>query len=407
MIMATFHFKATNATGELYEGNREAPDQFALYQDLKKEGDTVLYATVETKSPTQVFNRLFIGLQRVSMLDKVTFARNLGAMIEAGLSLPRALAVLERQTKNPKFLKVLQAIETGIKKGQSLAETLKNYPDIFPSLFVSMVKAGEEGGTLAASLKAVSGQMNQIYLLEKRVRGAMIYPAILVCLMATIGVLMLMFVVPTLTATFKDLNVQLPWSTRLIIFLSDTLKSHAILLIIAVIAAVAGIVSMVRMKIGKKYFDTFILWIPVVSRIIKETNTARTARTLSSLLSSGVSAVTALDITGEVVQHERYRAIIKKAAAAIQKGNPLYDVFASDEKIYPPFFTEMVGIGEETGKLSSMLLDVAGYYEEEVERQTKDFSTVIEPVLMILVGVMVGFFAVSMIIPIYSLSNAF
>jgi len=269
-----------------------------------------------------------------------------------------------------------------------------------------MVKAGEEGGTLASSLKLVSIQMNQTYILRKRVRGAMIYPAILVTLMITIAVLMLIFVIPSLTATFKDLNVPLPLSTKVIITVSDFFSAHTTLFFTGLILFLVGGWAAFRSQKGRQIFDTTSLHIPLIGRLVKETNSARTARTLSSLLTSGVSAILAFEITGEVVQNHHYQKVLKMAGESIQKGNPLYQIFADAEKLYPAFLAEMVGIGEETGKLAEMLMEVAGFYEEEVERQTKDMSTVIEPFLMILVGLAVGFFAVSMISPIYSLSNA-
>ncbi|MEK7176511.1 MAG: type II secretion system F family protein, partial [Patescibacteria group bacterium] len=405
-----FKFKAIKQSGEAYEGAREAPDKFALYQELKNENETVIYAElVSEKSFSGLWKKFSAVLNKigsVSMQDKISFARNLGAMIQAGLSLPRALFVLERQTKNRQFKKIIGGVAGEIKKGTALAEALKNYPKVFSPLFVAMVKAGEEGGTLANSLKLVSIQTNQMYVLKKRVRGAMIYPAILIILMLVIAIMMLIFVIPSLTATFKDLNVPLPLSTKVIIAVSDFFSAHTTLFFVGLGLFLVGGLAAFRSKKGRKIFDTAALHIPLIGRLVKETNSARTARTLSSLLTSGVSAALAFDITAEVVQNHHYQIVLKAAGASIQKGNPLYQIFADAEKLYPPFLAEMVGIGEETGKLAEMLMEVAGFYEEEVERQTKDMSTVIEPFLMIVVGLAVGFFAVSMISPIYSLSNA-
>lgn len=405
-----FKFKAIKQSGESYEGTREAPDKFTLYKELKNKNETVVYAElISEKSFSGLWKKLSSVLTKigsVSAQDKISFARNLGAMIQAGLSLPRALFVLERQTKNRQFKKIINGVAEEIKKGTALAEALKNYPKVFSALFVAMVKAGEEGGTLANSLKLVSIQMNQMYLLRKRVRGAMIYPTILIILMLAIAVLMLVFVIPSLTATFKDFNVPLPLSTKVIIAVSDFFSAHTTLFFIGLGLLLVGGWAAFRSKKGRKIFDTTALHIPLIGRLVKETNSARTARTLSSLLTSGVSAALAFEITGEVVQNHHYQKVLKAAGESIQKGNPLYQIFSDAEKLYPAFLAEMVGIGEETGKLAEMLMEVAGFYEEEVERQTKDMSTVIEPFLMIVVGLAVGFFAVSMISPIYSLSNA-
>jgi len=406
-----FKFKAIKQSGEAYEGTREASDKFSLFQELKNENETIIFA--EPAQDKKIYRTLLNFLSNISTIigtvsaqDRISFARNLGAMIQAGLSLPRALFVLERQTKNRQFKKIIMAVVEEIKKGTALAEALKNSPKVFSPLFVAMVKAGEEGGTLASSLKLVSIQMNQMYVLRKRVRGAMIYPAIIIVLMLTITILMLIFVIPSLTATFKDLNVSLPFSTKVIITISDLFSAHTALFFSSLGLLLIGGVTVFRSKKGRKIFDTLTLHIPLIGRLVKETNSARTARTLSSLLTSGVSAALAFDITAEVVQNHHYQKVLKAAGENIQKGNPLYQIFSDAEKLYPAFLAEMVGIGEETGKLAEMLMEVGSFYEEEVERQTKDMSTVIEPFLMIVVGLAVGFFAVSMISPIYSLSNA-
>lgn len=402
-----FKFKAIKQSGEAYEGMREAPDKFALSRELKNENETMVYAEpVSEKKFFKALMEFLSSIGTVSAQDKISFARNLGAMIQAGLSLPRALFVLERQTKNRWFKKIIGGVAEEIKKGTALAEALKNYPKVFPSLFVAMVKAGEEGGTLANSLKMIAVQMSQMHLLQKRVRGAMIYPAILIVLMLAIAIMMLIFVIPSLTTTFKDLNVPLPLSTKVIIAVSDFFSAHTSLFFVGIGLLLAGGLTIFRSKKGRKIFDTTMLHIPLIGRLVKETNSARTARTISSLLTSGVSAAVAFDITAEVVQNHHYQKVLKTAGESIQKGNPLYQIFADADKLYPAFLAEMVGIGEETGKLAEMLMEVACFYEEEVERQTKDMSTVIEPFLMILVGLAVGFFAVSMISPIYSLSNA-
>ena len=306
-----FKFKAIKQTGEAYEGTREAVDKFALSQELKNENETAVYAEpVLEKKTFRAIVKFLSSIGTVSAQDKISFARNLGAMIQAGLSLPRALFVLERQTKNRGFKKIIAGVAEEIKKGMALAEALKNYPKVFPPLFVAMVKAGEEGGTLANSLKLVSLQMNQMSVLKKRVRGAMIYPVILLILMVAIAIMMLIFVIPSLTATFKELNVALPLSTQVIIAVSDFFSTHTLLFFTGLVLLLVGGVIVFRSKKGRKIFDTAVLYIPLVGHLVKETNSARTARTLSSLLTSGVSAGVAFDITAEVLQNHHNQKIL-------------------------------------------------------------------------------------------------
>ncbi|HEY4498462.1 MAG TPA: type II secretion system F family protein [Candidatus Paceibacterota bacterium] len=401
--MPLFHFKAEKTSGEVYEGERSALDKFALYHDLKNEGDIVVSVEeIKEKSATKLFS-IFDIVNRVSMRDKILFARNLGSMLEAGLSLGRALSVIERQASKKSTKDVVQSISAEITRGQSLSEALKKYPKVFSRLFVSMVTAGEESGSLPKSLKMVSDQMRSTYLLQKRIRGAMIYPGIIVCVMVVIGILMLVYVVPTLTQVFSELTIQLPWNTRMLIFLSETFKNHSILTVLFLLGLVALFSWGRRTKAGKRLLDTVVLRLPVIKTIVRESNSARMGRTLSSLLSSGVEVVQSIEITAEVVQNSFFREVLDEAKVRLGKGEVLSKVFSEHADLYPVFVAEMTSIGEETGKLAEMLGNIADYYEEEVSQKTKDLSTIIEPVLMILVGCAVAFFALSILSPMYSL----
>ncbi len=407
--MTLFNFKATNSSGEVYEGTREAPDKFALYRDLRKEGSVVL-ETSDQSAKKSFFSFSFlkkgIGGGSIKLNDKIVFARNMSSMLEAGLALSRILSVMERQSKNQRLKAVLVEINEQVKAGKTLSEALKDFPKIFPPIFISMTRAGEESGSLAESLKVLASQMEKTYLLQKRIRGALIYPGVILSLMVVIGVLMLIFVVPTLTATFNEVHVALPLSTRIVIGLSDFFRFHIILALVVLAAVGTGFTLMIKTKRGKRTFDYLVLRIPVIGVLVKESNAARTARTLSSLLTSGVDFVIAMEITMDVMQNVYYKQVLSEAREIIQKGDPISQVFTKYEKLYPAFVGEMLSVGEETGKTAQMLLGVAVFYEDEVDQKTKDMSTIIEPVLMIIIGLAVGFFAISIISPTYSLVNS-
>lgn len=401
-----YKFKVQKASGEIEEGVREAVDKLALSHELRKDGLTVISIEESGKSGGKHFE-LPALFGRINMHDKIIFARNLGSMIKAGLSVNRSLGVMERQTKNKKMKKMLTALSDSVSRGVTLSDSMKNFPDIFSPIFVFMVKAGEESGTLADSLQVVANQLDRSYFLQKKIKGAMVYPAIILGVMAAIGVLMLVFIVPTLTATFRDLKVDLPLSTRFVIFASDLFKNHILLILIALVLAALALMGIRKTVSGKRVIDFLILHTPIVGGLARESNSAHTARTLSSLLSSGVDIVVATHITADVLQNSYYKKVLARAEADIQKGKQMSSIFEEEEKLYPVFVAEMVSVGEETGKLPDMLMEVAKFYENEVEQKTKDMSTIIEPFLMVFIGIVVGFFAIAMMTPTYSLVNNF
>lgn len=401
--MPLFSYKAVDANGVSREGTADAADRFAVARELKEKGLMLVSAeeTLEKHSVLDEKIRQLFG--RISMREKIMFARNTGAMLEAGLTLSRILAVIERQSRNQKFKEVISAINNDIRGGKTLNEAMAVFPKVFSPLFISMVRSGEESGNLAGALKTLSSQMEKSYLLQKRLRGALIYPVIVMCLIAVIGVLMFIYVVPTLTNTFKELHVKLPWSTQLIVSTSDFLRYHTFAFIAAVAAVVFGLILFKRSAFGGQLIDKVMLRLPIIGVLVKESNSARTARTLSSLLSAGVSFLAAMEITRDVVQNVFYKEVLEKARLNVQKGEPISSVFIENEHLYPAFVGEMTSVGEETGQLAEMMLGIATFYEGEVEQKTKDMSTIIEPLLMVLIGGAVGFFAVSMISPTYSL----
>lgn len=402
-----YKFKAIKPGGDSYEGTEEAKGESELYNILKSRGETLVSAKEQTKKKGSDLLGLFSGLVgSVREQEKIAFAHNLGSMIEAGLPVSRALNVIDRQTKNKKFKEVVSKINDGLTKGRSLSDGLSEFPNVFPPVFISMVHAGEESGNLASSLKTIANQLDKADKLKRKVKGALIYPAIIIIAMIIVGILMLIFIVPTLTATFAELDVELPASTRSIIFVSEFLKNNTFISLILMASILIGLTTFKRTPRGKRIFDWLFLKTPLIGKLVQETNSARAARTLSSLLTAGVEVVRALEISAEVVQNVYFRDVLVIAQESIQKGETLSSVFKKHEDLYPALVNEMMAVGEETGKLPDLLIRVADFYEEEVDQKTKNMSTIIEPFLMILIGTVVGFFAVSMISPMYSLTNS-
>lgn len=402
--MSHFILKARKPNGEVYTQEKDAEDRYELYKTVREAGEEVL--SVEEKQKKKIGINISIPiLSGIKTIEKINFARNLGSMLQAGLALSRALSVLERQSRNKKFKKVLSDILSSINKGMTFSDSLSHYPKIFSPLFISMVHSGEQSGTLADSLKVVATQMESIHSLEKKVKGALMYPAVIILVIILIAVLMFIFVIPTLIKTFTDLNVELPFATRVVIEISDLIQNHGIIIFGLTIVFIGSIYWWTRGKTGKSIWHKTLLKIPVIGSLIQEVNTARTARTMSSLLASGVDVVESVSITATVVQNVHFKAVLVNAGEAIKKGELMSKIFNQATNLYPIFFAEMMDVGEETGKTGEMLMGVAKYYEEDVEQRTKDMSTVIEPFLMLFIGAAVGFFAIAMLSPMYSLVN--
>lgn len=399
-----FKYKEQNKEGKIVEGFGESTDTFSMAKEIRERGGIPM--SIRESDGKEAKSILKVDLfKRVSLSEKIMFTNNLSGMLSAGLSLTRALSVLEKQTANNTFKDILKNLIDGINKGDTLSSGMKKYPKVFSGVFVSMVHSGEESGGLPKTLSEIGLTLKKTYELNKKIKGALIYPSIIVFAIFVIGVLMMIFVVPTLTATFKDIGVELPAATKIIIFISDSLSQHFFIFALAVGGLVGIGFLFAKMKITQRYFDLFILKVPVLGTLLKEMNTARTARTLSSLLLSGVDVSRALAITEDVLQNIHYKELIHNSIVSIEKGVALSASFKENTNLYPVMVGEMIEVGEETGNLSSMLLDIATFYESEVDDKTKNLSTIIEPVLMLFIGVVVGFFAIGMMKPMYSVMD--
>jgi len=407
--MPKFTYLGEDKAGKAVKETVEASDRFAVYEIARQNGHTV--KTVEAAKALSIrswFNleKIEYYMSRVKDDDLVMMTRNLSSMLTAGLALTRALSVIERQSNNPRLKGVIVQIRERIGRGDTFHQALADYPKVFDDLYVSMVKAGEESGGMAEALSVLSIQMERASNLKKKIKGAMIYPAIVLTAMSIIGVLMMIYVLPSITTTFKSMELELPTTTKVIIATSDFMSNNTVLFLASVLLVITSVVVGLRTRYGKIGFSWVIVRLPVIGTIAKEANAARTARTLSSLLSAGVDVLRALSITEEVMQNHFYKQVVAQAAVQVEKGSPLSQTFIDNNTLYPILVGEMIAVGEETGQISEMLLQLAIFYENEVEYKTKDLSTIIEPILMLVIGGGVGFFAVAMIAPIYGIADS-
>lgn len=407
-MMSKYFYTAQSLTGEAKSGTAEAKDERQLARILRQEGLILIRAELEEekKAKKRKFEITLPFFGGVSLTEKIFFARNLRVMITAGLPLPRALETLANQAKSQKFKRALLDIRDEIIKGKSFSDSLQKYPNIFSELFQSMVKVGEESGTLEDVLKTLAQQMEREYELKSKIKGAMIYPAVIICAMIGIGILMLVMVVPKLAETFEELEIELPMTTQLVIGLANFLAQKWYLAIIILFVLVFLFRQAMKTKAGKRIIDTLTLKIPIISPIVRKTNSAYTARTLSSLITAGVPIVKSLEITSGTLGNIYYKSAVATAAEKVRKGEKISEALKPYENIYPSIVIQMVAVGEETGETSNVLTQLADFFEEEVSNATKNLAAVIEPVIMLVIGAAIGFFAVSMIQPMYSMLGA-
>jgi len=405
--MPRYFYTAKSLKGESISGTREAKDKSQLARILRQEGYILISAVLEEEKVKKRKLEIAIPfLGGVKLTEKMMFTRNLGVMVAAGIPLPRSLETLSGLAKSKRLKTALIDVREEVLRGKNFSDSLARHSDIFSELFISMVKVGEEAGTLEEVLRVLTQQMEREHELKSKIMGALMYPAIIILAMIGIGVLMLVMVVPKLAETFAELNIELPPTTLLVIGIGNFAANYWYLLPLIILVLLVLFRMILRTKIGKKTIDTLTLKIPIISGLLRKTNSASTARTLSSLITAGVPIVRSLEIVSGALGNIYYKKAIAEAAEKVRKGGKLSETLEQYENIYPTLVIQMVAVGEETGQTSDILAKLADFYEEEVATATKGLSSVIEPIIMIIIGGAVGFFAVSMIQPMYSMLGA-
>jgi type IV pilus assembly protein PilC len=401
--MPKYFYTAKSLKGKSKKGTLEAKDIHQLAKKLREEGFILIKAEAEAEVAKKRKFEIPLSFKGVSLTEKIFFTRNLRVMLASGISLPRSLHILAGQSKSKKLKTALLEAREEIAKGKNFSASLSKHSDIFSELFLSMVKVGEESGTLEEVLKILSEQMERENDLKSEIKGAMIYPAVIIFAMFGIGVMMLVMVVPQLAETFEELEIELPATTKLVIGLGTFLAEKWYLFILFLVLFVFIFWRVLKTKKGKAVIDALLLKIPIISPIVGKTNSASMVRTLSSLISSGVPIVRSLEIVSRTLGNVYFQESIREAAKKVRKGEKLSEALKPYQDLYPLIVVQMIAVGEETGETSSILAQLANFFEEEVGRATKNLSSIIEPVIMLIIGAAVGFFAISMVQPMYSM----
>lgn len=403
--MPKFLYTAKNQSGVIQKGVAQANDAVSLAQILKGQN---LELVMAKEQKARGLNMDISFGNRVSLVEKLMFTRNLQVMIASGVPVPRALDILSQQTKNKYFGGVLNKVSGDIVKGEKFSDALKKHQKIFSDIFCSMIALGEESGTMDRVLKDLEFQMEKEHALKSKVKSAMMYPSIIVFAMLLIGTLIIIFVVPQLKETFESLGAELPPMTKVVLNLGDTLSSPIFLIkFFGSIFFIIFLIKKINQTIsGKKFFDSILLKIPVVGQLIRKYNIANIIGTLSTLLETGLPIVKSLDIISKTTSNIFFKESLIDAQNQIQKGAKLSDILTKYKHLYSLTVVQMMSIGEETGETSEILKKMSEFYQEEVVRSAEGISTIIEPVLMLIVGGCVAFFAAAMFSPIYSMMGS-
>jgi type IV pilus assembly protein PilC len=402
--MPDFQYVARTKLGGVERDTVSALNEKAVVEMLRGKG--LIPTSIRATGRSFDFASISESFARIKLIDKITFIKNLSVMIKAGLPVSKALKVLTQQTTNPKFSKIIADVSHSVESGSSLADSLAKYPAVFSPIFVSMVRVGEVSGNLEQNLAYLAEQLQRDYDLVSKAKGAMTYPIVVMVALAIVGFLMFTFILPKLTSTFVDLNVELPFITRVVIDVVDVFSHYGIYILLLILGLGVGFFYWRKTETGRKVVHRVVLSLPVFSNIVIKINLARFVRVFSSLIKSGMSIVEALEVSSHVVGNLYYQKSIAEAASKVKIGSPLSSGFRKQPKLFTNLVIQMMEVGEESGTTDTVLTEVADFYEADVDQTMKNLSSILEPVIMMVIGGVVGVLAVALITPIYNISNS-
>lgn len=381
----------------------EAEDEKTLINFLKGNG----YFIVDIKK-TQKEQWVFLSslIEKVNFNDIVNFTRQLAMMLNAGLTLTDALAILKKQATKQGYLKLLNDLDKELKSGNSFSSALKSYPQYFSNLYIALVKSGEASGKLNEILLRLAENLDKQRELKGKITGALIYPVIIILAMLGVMFVMITFVLPQLLNLYKDFNINLPLTTQILIFISSLLSKIWPIIIGIIIFSVPIVRQFLSLESVKYKIDGFLLKLPVFGRIIQMSALVNVTRTLSILTSSGIQILDSLLIIIDISDNLVYKKVFRQIYKDVEKGSSLGDAMSKND-IFPPVLVQMTTVGEETGKLDETLLKISQYFEVESELAIKTATTLIEPAILVFLGLGVGFLVMSVITPIYNLTSSF
>ncbi len=399
--MPNYFYTAKSFDGTTKTGNLYAKDLRQLAQNLKNENMLLIKAVSEEEKKRNKF-KFFLPSFGISSVEKIMMTRNLWIMFSAGLPLIKIFDILSVQAKKKKMKNMMLDINERLNKGESFSDALSKYPDVFNDFFQSMIRIGEESGTLEEIFETLTLHMEREHELKSKIRGAMIYPAIVLLTMMSIGIIVSTFVLPKFTSFLLGMNIELPIYTKILINIGNFSQKYWYLAIVIPIFLIYTLLLIAKTKKGKWIIDTTLLKIPFISSFVKKNNSAILIRSLGSLNSSGIPLIRSLEITSATIGNTYFKKALNEAAEKVKKGEKLSSTLKPYQNLFPFGVIAMMEVGEETGKTSVVLKKLSEFYEQEIIEATKNFSVIIEPILIIILGLGVAFFAISIIEPMYS-----
>jgi type IV pilus assembly protein PilC len=396
--MPVFTFSGKDASGQKISGERVAPNKQALQQALRRERITP--GSVREKG--KEFSMPTFGTTKVKVKDIAIFFRQFSVMIDAGLPLVQCLEILAANQENPSFQKTLTGVRTTVEGGATLANAMRQYPVVFDDLTTNMIEAGETGGILDIILQRLAVYVEKAVRLKAAVKSALIYPVAVVSLAGLIVGALLKFVVPIFANLFAGLGVALPLPTRIVMGLSGFMVSFWWVILVIGAGFVFGLKAIRKSPRGRYYFDKFLLHLPIVGSLLRKIAVGRFTRTLGTLITSGVPILEGLAITARTSGNAVLEEALMKVRKAIEEGRTIVDPLR-ECGVFPNMVTQMIGVGEATGAMDSMLQKIADFYEEEVDAATKDMLAMLEPVIIGLLGVTIGGIVISLYMPLFAM----
>lgn len=400
--MAIWLWEGKNRKNENQKGQIDAPDEAAVRVHLRRMS---INPTKIKKKPKDIFENVAMFQPKVSQTDVIIFARQFSTMIDAGLPLIQCLDILQNQQENKTFKRVLVDIKNSVESGSTLADTLRKYPKLFDDLFVNMVAAGEIGGILDTILQRLAAYMEKAAELKARVKGAMTYPIIVLCVAALVVGVILVFVIPVFEKMFADFGSALPVPTQIVVAMSNFVKSNVPFMIGGLIVISYAFRRFRGTKKGQRITDELILKSPVFGSLLRKTAVAKFTRTMGTMLSSGVSILESLEIVAKTAGNMVIEAAVYKVRSGISEGRTMSEPL-SETGVFPSMVVQMISVGEQTGALDSMLEKIADFYDKEVDQAVDNLTAMIEPIMMVFLGTVIGGLVVSMYLPIFKMAGA-